>query len=165
MNSLKKTSRTMLSMFAGLALLLAGSAVVPAYAEATTFTENITTQINDLFYVPCASEDVLVTGEIHGLLHITEDPNGGFHVSMLSNPMGVSGVGQQSGDVYRGVGATTFEGYFSPGQHGTITAVDNTILIAPGPGNNLYLQSRLHVTVTPNGEVTAERDIVTVSCR
>jgi hypothetical protein len=67
--------------------------------------------------------------------------------------------------MYRGVGATTFKGYFAAGQNGTITAVDNTILIGPGPGNNLYLQSRLHVTVTPNGDIVVERDVQSLNCR
>ena len=159
----------MKSMRSVVLLLLAVFLAHPmaALGQAETFTLQRTWTIDEVFDVPCLGEQVQFTGELHDLLHVTEDSHGGFHVSSTVNPQGLTGTGLTSGETYHGTGATRFDEHYRPGATipSSNTHIDNTLLIGPGPGNNLYLRSRFHVTVSPNGELTVLRDIESVICR
>jgi hypothetical protein len=147
-------------------MLVSGLALAaPASASANTFTIIETFEINDTFNVPCAGESVEVSGTIREVLHITEDANGGFHLHFTATPLDISGVGLLSGDIYRGTGATNFTRYIAPGYTEVVSAVDNTLLIGPGPGNNLYMRSRFQFTRNANNEIVVLRDVVSVACQ
>ena len=166
MNGTKQAMKIASTICAGLALLVSGLApAAPASASASTFTIIETFEINDTFNVPCAGESVEVSGTIREVLHITEDANGGFHLHFTSTPLDISGVGLLSGDIYRGAGATNFTRYIGPGYTGVVSAVDNTLLIGPGPGNNLYIRSRFHFTRNANNEIVVRRDVEGITCQ
>ena len=166
MNGTKRAMKITSTICAGLALLVSSLApAAPASATATTFTIVETYEINDTFYVPCAGESVEVSGTIHEVIHITEDASGGFHLHITSTPMGLSGTGLSSGDIYQGVGATNFTRYIAPGYTGVVAAVDNVRLIAPGPGNNLYIRSTFHFTRNANNEPVVLRVVESMTCR
>jgi hypothetical protein len=135
----------------------------PAMADgANTFTFVERTPFDQIVEVPCAGEYVHLTGELNDVIHVTETSTGHWHLVVVASGMGMSAVGLTSGDIYRGVGATRFSGNVDPGH--IISGTDNSLLIGPGPGNNLYLRSRFHVSITPNGELTFARDIEEVTC-
>lgn len=166
MNGTKRAMKMATTVCGGLVMLAVALApAAPAAAEANTFTIVETFEINDTFYVPCAGESVEVSGTIREVLHITEDANGGFHLHITSTPVGITGAGLQSGDIYRGAGATTFTRYIAPGDTGVVSAVDNTLLIGPGPGNNLYMRSRLQFTRNANNEIVVLRDVQQITCQ
>jgi hypothetical protein len=118
--------------------------------------------------VPCANggagEDVLLTGFIHVLITGTLDASGSLHTTTHFQPMGVSGVGLTTGDVYRATGLTRDQanGLDVPFEE---TFVNNFRIIGPGKGNNLLIQEIAHVTFDANGQLTVLFDFVSEGCR
>jgi hypothetical protein len=144
---------------------LAGAAV--SRAQATTVTTNEQIPFSLIAFVPCANdgagEDVLVTGTLHVLSHVTIDAQGGLHVKQHFQPQGATGVGLTTGDTYHATGVTQEEFNFTGGF--TDTFINNFRWIGQGPDNNLLVHQTIHVTITPTGEVTSEVDNTSVECR
>lgn len=114
----------------------------------------------------CNGDEILLTGDIHILFTTTIDASGGGHFTFHFQPAGASGVGVPSGLRYRAVGLTRGSDNFTPGQTTTMTFVNNFRLIAPGPGGGtLHFHENIHVTINPNGTVTADVEHVSVTCR
>ena len=118
--------------------------------------------------VPCANdgagEDVLVTGFLHVLITGTLDASGSLHTTTHFQPMGVSGVGLTTGDVYRATGITRDQanGLEIPFE---ATLVNNFRIIGPGKGNNLLIHEVAHVTVSADGELAVLFDFLSEECR
>jgi hypothetical protein len=155
---------TLLLVALGAVLLLAS----PARGAAETFSDNqrVPLEFFDVF-VPCAAggagEVVSLEGTLHIASHVTLDGAGGFHGTFHANPQGVTGVGQTTGDVYRGTGVS--RSGFSGKVGEVLTVVDNFRIIGPGPGNNLLVHGVFHLTVNANGTLTVEVDQLSVECR
>jgi hypothetical protein len=151
-----------------LALVLSLSVPLMALAGAYVEGENITEEISFYEFVECAAggagEIVYVSGTLHYMWHATDDANGGVHLTMISHPMGVTGVGQTTGDVYRGVGALKEQvNYGNIGE--TYSFAWIYMLVGPGNGNNIYLHENQHVTVNANGELTSDVDNYFAGCK
>jgi hypothetical protein len=136
-------------------------------ALATTTNEVIPIEVD--FFVPCANggagEVVTVTGSLHVLSHVTTSNTGITTLRTHRQPQGVSGVGEITGDTYRGAGVTQ-ETTVSKGPLPTSdTFIDNTWIIGQGSGNNLLMHTTLHQTVNANGEVTSNVERVILECR
>ena len=146
---------------------LAGAAV--ARAQATTVTTNERIPFSLIAFVPCANggagEEVLVTGTLHVLTHVTIDTQGGLHVKLHFQPQGASGVGLTTGDIYRATGVTQEHVNFNANTGFTDTFINNFRIIGQGPDNNLLVHQTIHITVTPNGDVTSVVDNTSVECR
>ena len=73
--------------------------------QAATYTYSTKFPLDMYVYVPCAlggqGEDVLLSGNLHDLFHLTFDANGGFQGTFSDNPQGISGVGSTSGIKYQ----------------------------------------------------------------
>lgn len=141
-----------------------------AFAKASTFTQNLQIPFFTIAFVPCAQdgagEFVLLSGDLHDLVHVTTDSTGGTHVKLHDNPQGITGVGLTSGDVYHGTGVTQSEqNTAASGFPLELTFVNNFRVIGPGPGNNLLVHENTHVTINANGVVTADVDNVSIECR
>ena len=140
--------------------------VANAGASASTFTVSANFDVELTVFVPCANdgvgEFVALTGSLHDVLHGTEDGAGGFHVRALENPQGVSGTGLSTGDKYRGTGVT--QSNFTAKASVPETFVDNFRIIGQGSGVNLLLHENFHVTVNPDGQLTASHDNFSVTC-
>lgn len=161
------TSRLPIMAFLAGSVLVIGISTPFAYAKATAFTISERDPLDREVFVACAAggagEVVHLTGELHELLHITLDSAGGVHVREHLNPQGVSGTGLTTGDKYQGTGVSQFE---SNGKVGAeITTVDNFRIIGQGNGNNLLVHGNLHITVNPDGTVTAFHDNFSVECK
>jgi hypothetical protein len=156
-----------LLVVAALVTLFAFAATSLAGGGATSVTTNSVIPIAFVQFVSCANggvgEEVLISGNLHDLFHVTLDGNGGFHLKFLDNPQGVTGTGLTTGDTYRGTGGT--QGAFSGVVGSEETIVNNFRIIGPGPGNNLLVHDSFHITVSPDGTVTAYHDNVTIDCK
>jgi hypothetical protein len=142
--------------FAVLAILIAGSPAV-VKPQAQTSTNNDTIPFDANFFVPCAAggagEIVALSGQLHVLIHVTVNDVGGTNIKTHFQPQGISGVGLITGDTYRGTGVTQDQESNTGATE--FTAVNNVNLIGPGPGNNLLVHQLIHITINPNGELTA----------
>jgi hypothetical protein len=157
----KRTIATCLVVLA----TLAGAAI--AQAEATTVTTNEQIPFSLIAFVPCANagagEEVLVTGTLHVLEHVTIDARGGLHVKIHFQPQGATGVGLTTGDTYHATGVT--QEHFNATGVFNDTFINNFRMIGPGPNNNLLVHQTIHITITPNGDVTSDVVNTSVECR
>jgi hypothetical protein len=131
--------------------------------------------VNDSFefnlevFVPCANggagELVDLNGPLHNLITATINGN---RVSgkVESQPQGISGVGETTGDRYQGTGVTqsNFQRSFINGQI-NLTFVNNFRFIGQGPGNNFLVHEDLHLTIDANGDVTTFHDNFSIECK
>ena len=148
-------------------LLIGVLGVAPTLAKATTVTTNFQQPIDLTVFVPCArggaGELVTLTGSLHILFVTTIDDRGGFHSKFHFQPQGVSGTGLITGDKYNATGETqqTFNGRVGF----EFTFVNNFKIIGQGPGNNFLAHENIHVTVLPDGTVTANVDNFRITCK
>jgi len=152
----------------GLSLLGLGFTGAPiAYAKATTVTTNLKIPIALPVFIPCAldgvGEEVKLTGNLHVLMHITFDDNGGIHAKTHFQPQGISGIGEDSGDKYQGTGVTQTQ--FNGKVGVEVTFVNNFRMIGQGKGNNFLVHETFHITVNANGDATASVDNFTTDCK
>lgn len=150
-----------------MALLIPGVAL----AQAATATTNLSVPIALFTYVPCADggagEGILLTGDLHILVHLTMDSRGGFHAKTHYQPQGLSGVGLVTGDTYQGTGVTQDQFYVdgSDGAPFEYTFVNNFRMIGQGPGNNYSVHQNVHITVDANGNLRAWVDNFSATCK
>jgi hypothetical protein len=145
--------------------------VVPARAnaQAVTDTTNISEPIDILVFVPCANagagELVLLSGELHVLLHTTFNDNS-VTIKEHFQPQGISGTGFTTGDKYEGTGVTqqtaTFQTDGAPFEQ---TFINNFRIVGQGPDNNFLVHQTFHLTFNNNGELTAFQDNFSVDCK
>jgi hypothetical protein len=141
--------------------------LLPAAAE--VFTDNIRIPIDLLVFVPCANggagEDVLLSGNLHIVTHLTINGNR-FVFKDHFQPQGINGLGLSTGDKYQATGVTQdrFGGSFINGQFSE-TFVNNFRIIGQRRGNNFLVHENFHVTVNANGEVTVVVDNFTTACK
>lgn len=119
-------------------------------------------------FVPCANDGDGEWVQFTGLRHVKANftLNGKvYHSRFHTQPMGVSGVGEDTGDTYRLTGGhrEIYSDSFGPPYRQTI--VTNYRVIGPGPGNNSVLHETWHITVNANGDYTAEVGNVKVDCK
>lgn len=165
MNTFRKAWRHTSFVLVVVTLMMA--LVSPALAAADSFTVSQSFPLDLLVYVPCADggagEEVYLTGYLHDLFHVTFTPSGGFVISGLDNPQGISGTGLTTGDSYQGTGVTRF---VTSGRLGfTDTFVNNFRIIGEGTGNNYLVHENVHITVNANGTLTAYVDNFSVECK
>jgi len=117
--------------------------------------------------IPCAArgagELVDLIGVVQAVFSVTPDASGGQHVATHVNLAGVSGIGLTTGNKYQASQADSFVSN-SGGTATEFTLVNNFLMTAPGPGNNLRVHELVHVTVDANGNVTAEIENITIDC-
>ena len=157
-----KMSKLASTLVLTLALVLMVSGV--GYSQAITETLSESHLVERDVYVDCAAggtgEMVHLTGYIHSLFHITEDPNGGVLVQFTGQPQGISGYGMTTGDLYQGTGITRdvehiIDAYSEDSYSNVYTFVNNYRIIGQGSGNNLMIQDLFHFTINAQGELTA----------
>jgi hypothetical protein len=152
----------------GLALVGALVSFFVASSSSAGVIVNAAEPFEQLVTVPCANggagEDVLLTGFLHVLITQTEDGDGSLHTTGHFQPMGVTGIGSTTGDVYHATGVTrdTVNGIEIPFAG---TFVNNFRIIGPGKGNDLLIHEVFHVTINALGEVTVVVDLLSVDCK
>jgi hypothetical protein len=148
-------------------ILIAMLAAAPAFAQATTFRENVSFPIDQSLFVPCArgglGEQVHLSGIIHLLSITTLDGRGGYQTKLHYQTQGLSGYGEITGIRYQGMNATQISLIGKVGFQETFA--NNFRIVGQGPGNNLELHQTFHMTVNPNGVVTVVTENFTSRCR
>ena len=140
----------------------------PALSADVSSTQT-TFPFNASLWVPCANggagEYVALSGEVVFSTHDVLDADGGTHEQKLMRPSGVSGVGATTGLSYRGTGMSFMsEGESAEGST-TYTYVNNFRIIGQGPGNNVLVHAVVHQTTNADGDVTAEVNLSSSSCK
>jgi len=135
-------------------------AAAPAGAAKSTFVPSTGT-----FFDFCTGELIELDGINHFVVSTTEVPGGGIHQVMHLNALNFHGTGLVTGTRYTAVGANNSALKFDMPQGATTTEVSVHLrLLSDGPGADIFLDSLYHVTVTPNGDVTADVDTFETSC-
>ena len=136
---------------------------------ANSFTSSAKFNVSIEVFVPCANngkgEDVILTGTVHETYHTTVNKNK-FHMKIIDNPQGVSGIGAVTGIKYHGTGATQEEvdQTLINGQYEG-TFVNNFRIIGQGAGNNYLVHETFHYTVNANGVMASFLDNVSIVCK
>jgi hypothetical protein len=150
---MKRISAAMsLSLFLGLLL--------PSTASAVT---DRTTVSYGAVIESCSGENISLSGELLLITHVTEDSSGGLHAEVTFVPRKILGV-SASGTRYREVVGQRQR--FTISGQGTLTETFTTefMLISQGGEDNLLERATAHVTITPNGDVTAFVNNVSFEC-
>jgi hypothetical protein len=135
-----------------------GVLAVFAFALATTAMAdnvvNVDIPISITATNPCVPESVPLSGNLHVVINVTTDSKGGLHVDMHTNEH-LTGTGATTGANYNAnvSSHTTFNS--DSGGAVTITSPLNVELIAQGNVPNFLLKALFHITVNPDGTVTA----------
>jgi hypothetical protein len=115
---------------------------------------------------PCNGEELVsLEGDIHIVISMTEDGDGGFHFGVFN------------GSHFSGVGATTaaqYTGFYNSNSHFDVrqpfpqvvtAASPGTIVISSGNAPNFLAFFVYHLTINANGEVTGQRNEFRTECR
>jgi hypothetical protein len=135
-------------------------------SQATVITQSVT-PLDTLITVPCAAggagETVHVTGAAHMVFAVTQDANGGVHVATHVNTIGLSGVGLTTGAKYQAFqqDSTVLN---SGGTGNEFTIINNFLMTAPGPGNNVRVHELIHGYIDASGNFIAVIDNFTSDC-
>jgi hypothetical protein len=111
----------------------------------------------------CSGEEILLTGETHALLRVTETPSGQTTVTLEGNFL-IKGIGLPSGERYLmpTAGAATIAVV------GDTTIVTTQVvgqqIITQGGHNDIYAHAIVHITVV-DGQATAEFEELTIRCK
>lgn len=147
--------------------LLVLSTAPRTLGQAKTFTSSVRIPLDPplVVEVPCAEELVEISGDLHVTTHVTLDSNGGFHSVNEVNPQGVDGTGLTSGKRYRGTGVTRTSLRSAESTPVQLTFVNSFRIVGEGPDNNLLVHENIHLTIFPDGSVTASVDNFSLECR
>jgi hypothetical protein len=142
----------------------------PPALMAEVSSSELTVPWSATLWISCASggagESVALSGQIVIRSHETVDEEGGTHLWTHVRPSGVVGVGTTSGRVYRGTGGT-YEGIVeaSDGDPSVYTLVNNFRIIGQGPSNNMLVHIVVHQSWNSAGELVADVDLSSNTCR
>lgn len=114
------------------------------------------------FTSPCTGETVVFSGTQHQLFRVTEDEAGGFHVGVSINWQNVTGTAP-SGTKYQ-IPLTLKQSVNFTNGATTATATQNFRVVAQGNADDWSGHILFHVTITPDGTVTAEKFVFDVEC-
>jgi hypothetical protein len=115
------------------------------------------------FFNPCTGENVSGVVEQKSTIQLFADANGGSHL-LIHDVFSGRAVGETSGIQYVGPQAEHVSVLDRSGEQFEFTDQRNFRFISEGGSDNLLLNVLIHLTVTPNGEVTSEVFLVTLAC-
>jgi hypothetical protein len=139
-------------------ILLVGLLVSPASAETTRQLVPFRTTVRS-----CSGERVHLAGQILLIENFFQSSDGRIHDNFTLAPRNVIGV-SASGVVYRAVGG--LRETFNISGSGTVTDTFTTefIVVSENGDENLQIVETFHVTVAPDGTVTAIFDHFYARC-
>lgn len=150
--------------------LVAGALGAPAAATAATAFTFVGDIPLDGVVIQGCEEDVVLSGSLRDVFHVTENNNGGATLVAVTVASGLSGIGVDSGALYRAVGVTLQPSHLSNIPDGdlidqlTSTLVDRTRLVGTAGALTLDIRTTFHITkVDTETVVIFERSSVT--CR
>jgi hypothetical protein len=106
--------------------------------------------------VPCTDDVVVrINGTLHVTLRAAPDASGGYHIISHSNWQNVTGVNEQTGEVYRFIAGGNNVSNSTGELPFTSNMVSTGVLVSPGSGVILTAQNVYHVTMNAQGELSA----------
>lgn len=110
-----------------------------------------------------------VVVQLNGTLHVTfksmQDASGGYHVTSHTNWQGVTGVNEETGEIYRFIGG----GNGSSNSNSDLAFSSNTVTtgaaVSAGKGIIFYVHNIYHITVNGQGELPAQFMHQTADCK
>lgn len=114
----------------------------------------------------CVGEAVDFVGSALFVAHQTTLPDGSLLLDQIHlNPQGASAIGASTGVTYRLVGGDSNEIISVPA--GTLAATYEASLRAIGPGSATSFLAHIlqHITITPDGSITALLEVFNVECQ
>jgi hypothetical protein len=110
-----------------------------------------------------SSELVALEGQIFERFTVIYNPAGGFHASYHTMPVGLRGVGSESGEEYRV--KEQDHGAFTQTLMGLTGSYRQTLrLVGRTSGLSFSMVVRGHYTINANGEITVEREKAIFAC-
>src|SRR5215213_6719854 len=155
-------SRKILTLI--ITLALAAVTTVPAYAQATTFTERVIEPFEAT--VPaCNGEDVFVSGELHLTFQTTIDAGGGIHERFTLVPDNIRGVSSDTGREYSLVGGHR-SNFNADADSAPLIFMNIEMfnMVSQGGTDNLQGKINFHVTVNANSVETVVVDSLSLQC-
>lgn len=150
------------------ALLFGSAAIATAQAVASTevFTAPFSLTLTPADY-PCLKEVIVVDGTLHYVVRVTLDASGGRHRATLINAQGLTGLGLDSGTVYRvsGLGHSTLNDDDLAPPMRERTFYDLIHVVGPGDAAKLLVRVGFHVTFNNDGEMVAFTETESVKCQ
>jgi hypothetical protein len=142
----------------------------PTSVEAAALVINSTEVINDdsYNYDSCTAEWIQFTGEALFTFHFIVNDNrvtGVYHINIQHE----RGVGDISGGEYLykpagGIVKDSFSGSLINGSF-TYMVKFSVTFVAPGPGNNLVIDTPYKITINANGVITVEKGEASLTCQ
>ena len=147
-----------------LLMVLAGVLLLPGASALAANVVDDSVPISLSAYNPCNGEPVDLSGRLHYLINVTENPTGGFHLDVHANTQGLSGAGQTTSARYEVNYTDTFQ------LNAANTALEATAplhlnVIAQGQVPNFLLHAVFHIRVDATGSLTTYVDSFRVECR
>jgi hypothetical protein len=139
-----------------------GRIASPIHAQAATTTTEVIPF--DTYIVACNGDLIHLSGSLLAVSHVTETPSGGFVGSFQFNPQGVTGVDLVTGTTFHATGLTRDISIVTPAGGFTDTFVNRFHIQATSGDESFIVTQNAHVTITPDGNVTASVDNFSASC-
>jgi hypothetical protein len=153
--------RALTAMAMATATVLVGAVAAAGGATTSIVIDRNPVEVSGLN--TCSGEEILLTGESHALLRVTETPSGNTTVTLQGNFL-IKGTGLPSGQRYimPTAGAATIAVV------GNTTVVTTHVvseqIITPGGHNDSYAQALVHITLV-DGQAKAEFEQLTIHCK
>lgn len=137
---------------------LTGTSIV--FARATPETQQIFMPIEE--YWPggiledehgCFGESIQLSGDLHIVIHSTEDANGVMHYMYSDNPQGIHGVGLSSGASYQLQGGEKYS-FRTKTLPESFNYVSNFRVLGAGKAGTLLFHMNGHLTINAQGDVS-----------
>jgi hypothetical protein len=112
----------------------------------------------------CNGDTVHLSGSLQDVFQLTTTPSGGFMLGTHDNAKGISGVDLVTGTVFHATGLTREHFSFGPSGGFTDTYVNRFHIQATGGAESFIVSETSHITVTPDGKVTAYVDNFSSTC-
>jgi hypothetical protein len=149
------------SGLAAVAMILTLAMPPPARADILI---NVNVDSTAFDYNDCTEEPILLYGSVHLLITLTGDGAGGQHAHVQIAYNDVRALGLTTGTTYVVPGAGDLELNLTHGAANE-TLATRAEFIAPGGQNDFYVDYTVHITIDPNGAVTAEVLDIRIGCQ
>jgi hypothetical protein len=161
--------RGVLCVIVAAAAAAIGAAPVGAEATASTTVVTVPAAVQlspgaRALIEACVGEPLAIVGDGLLVVHRTTLPDGSRLMVIHRNPQGAFAVGTSSGATYRLGAADTLVRFTAPAGTFVSTFSADLHVIGPAGGAGFFGHILLHVTVTPDGNVTADIVVVDSHC-
>lgn len=157
------------------------SATLPTAALSTPVSESTNASATTVVTIPvtftiqpgakafiqlCVGETVDFVGDSRLVAHQTELPDGSMVLDLLHfNGQGAVALGESTGATYRVVGADSNPIVLAPSGGLTATFGAQLLVVGAGEARSFMAHILQHITITPDGAITALVDLISIECR